>query len=55
MNFNRRPDDFTGYVILVDREKNLTQSTQSEEGTEFTEKNNIQKNEARPDEQGRVG
>ena len=37
MNFNRRPNDLMRYVIVVHREKNLTQRTQREESTEFTE------------------
>src|SRR5258708_16678407 len=31
MNFNCRPDDLMRYVIVVHREKNLTQRTQREE------------------------
>jgi len=46
MNFNRRTNDFVGDVIVVHTEKNLTQRTQREEGTEFTGKIKIQREQS---------
>jgi hypothetical protein len=38
VNFHRCPDDFVSDFVVGHEEKNLTQRTQREEGTEFTEK-----------------
>ncbi len=46
MNFNRRTNDFVDDVIVVQTEKNLTQRTQREEGTEFTGKIKIQREQS---------